>query len=243
MECTGYNTNLHALCQFLEKSIIKPPGSPEKHAELLAAKGRNWSRAVANTAWAMDSRWTTVGTKHGGHPHVKHAPFVYSVLAQREAAALFAAELDGTLRHPFRAGDDVMMPLLHHGLLRAGGAERYGLPVTVHPPDEAAATFVLLSCLDGLVCRKSRSAELERDVEVNPLVSGTWRVGAAERLKISVCGPILVPVRIVSLLGCSLLAVLFCTLALLGFKDNCKQVRTMRESAIWLVQCQFRRPG
>jgi hypothetical protein len=107
----------------------------------------------------------------------------------------------------------------------------------------ASATFVLLSCLDGLVCRKSRSAELERDVEVNPLVSGTWRVGAAERLKISVCGPILVPVRIVSLLGCSLLAVLFCTLALLGFKDNCKQVRTMRESAIWLVQCQFRRPG
>ena len=121
-------------------------------------------------------------------------------------------------------------------------AERLGGWLQVYWPVAATATFVLLSCLDGLVCRKSRSAKLERD-EVNPLVSGTWRVGAAERLKISVFGPILVPVRIVSLLGCSLLAVLFCTLALLGFKDNCKQVRTMRAAAIWLMQCQFRRPG
>ena len=45
-----------------------------------------------------------------------------------------------------------------------------------------------------------------------------------ERLKISAFGPVLIPLRFVLLLGCSLAAVLFCKLALVGFADTRKLV-------------------
>eukprot|EP01052_Picozoa_sp_SAG31_P066599 SAG31_NODE_25395_length_462_cov_0.867769_1_plen_137_part_01 len=97
----------------------------------------------------------------------------------------------------------------------------------------ACVVFVALSLADHFIWRKCRQwgPTIGEATDVNPLVSSTWRITTAERAKLAIIGPILVPIRIVLLLIFTLLAVLFSKLALVGFKDNRKQVTPTTSSA------------
>eukprot|EP01050_Picozoa_sp_SAG11_P039832 SAG11_NODE_16970_length_532_cov_1.242494_1_plen_69_part_10 len=63
----------------------------------------------------LKSTVAAVADAGGGHPHTKHAPYVYAVEALRRVNVLFEAELERTMQNRFRGGDDVVnsaFPLL-----------------------------------------------------------------------------------------------------------------------------------
>lgn len=117
---------------FFEENIIKRPRSSGSHLGI-------WKRAVLSSRLALDTsavaqrptavsarRWRPYtdaapeGDAWGGrYYYLKHAPFVYSRSVMRVMSTLFRDQIVKTYPHKFRNGDDVITPLLHHGVAAA----------------------------------------------------------------------------------------------------------------------------
>jgi hypothetical protein len=75
---------------------------------------------VAGRRWRPFSSAAPEGEAWGGrYYYLKHAPFVYSRSVMRAVNTLFRPQILKTYTHKFRNGDDVITPLLHHGVAAA----------------------------------------------------------------------------------------------------------------------------
>ncbi len=76
--------------------------------------------AVSGRRWRPFSSPAPEGDAWGGrYYYLKHAPFVYSKSVMRTVNNLFREQILKTYTHKFRNGDDVITPLLHHGVAAA----------------------------------------------------------------------------------------------------------------------------
>ena len=104
-------------------------------------RGRTWANSVANTVFALDKRYNAQNSEY---PYLKHAPFVYNADACAAVADEFRAEFRATMEEHFRSSQDVIFPLIHHAYMRAEGATKLDIDLTIAPPEEMDK-FVLLS--------------------------------------------------------------------------------------------------
>ncbi len=127
----GTNQQRPAALRSLQNIIKRPLNSGShlgiwKRSVLTSRKSLDTSvvaqrpAAVSGRRWRPFSSPAPEGDAWGGrYYYLKHAPFVYSRSVMRTVNSLFREQILKTYTHKFRNGDDVITPLLHHGVAAA----------------------------------------------------------------------------------------------------------------------------
>ncbi|KDO23647.1 hypothetical protein SPRG_11095 [Saprolegnia parasitica CBS 223.65] len=119
-----------------------------------------WLASVRNTLQLTDAVY---GGQHV-YNFMKHAPFVYSRLAQEaiHTKPAFKAALDATGTNQVRSPSDLNFPLLHAIYMIEEGSKALGVPYTLNPTSESTDTWLLVRLADGAKAHADMNAVFSR---------------------------------------------------------------------------------